>query len=164
MSTPTNPLKGKPDYVAELERIYGAPRDSGFGSAVFYEPSTSEGDLEAIALKYYRYFLGDLWSRFGEAVWMNHWQRVYRRGLDDKPDIVAVLRAIAAPDVRSSVPLLLETDEAETSRQALAIAFDDAKVKELEIYKIGDGEAMSGLLVAGQRHTREKIFLVLLMD
>jgi hypothetical protein len=163
MSTPTNPLKGKPDYVAELERIYGAPRDSGFGSAVFYEPSTSEGDLEAIALKYYRYFLGDLWSRFGEAVWMNHWQRVYRRDLSHPPDIVAELRAIAAPDVRSSVPLLLETDEAETSRQALAIAFDDAGVNELEIYKIGDGEAMSGLLVAGQR-AGERTFLVLLMD
>jgi hypothetical protein len=164
MSTPTDPSEGKPDHVTELERIYGAPSNSGFGSAVFYEPSTSEGDLEAIALKYYRYFLGDLWSRFGEEAWMNHWQRVYRRDPSHPPDIVAELRAIADPDVRSAVSLLLETVEAERSRQALAIAFDDAGVKELDIYRLGDGEAMSGLLVAGRRHAGERIFLVLLMD
>jgi hypothetical protein len=31
-------LSGRtPDYVTELERIYGAPSRTGFGGAVFYE-------------------------------------------------------------------------------------------------------------------------------
>jgi hypothetical protein len=42
---------------------------------------------------------------------------------------VAELIAIADTDVQSSVPPLVETDEAEPSPPALVIAFDDAEVK-----------------------------------
>ena len=46
-----------------------------------------------------------------------------------------------------------------------AAAFDDPAVTELRVFNLGDGEAMSGLLVAGRRQaTGEATFLVFLMD
>ena len=39
------------------------------------------------------------------------------------------------------------------SRAALAVAFDDPGVTELRVFDLGDGEAMSGLLVAGRHAT-----------
>jgi hypothetical protein len=65
-----------------------------------------------------------------------------------------------------SIPMILEVVEnAEAARQALAAAYDDAAVTGLAVYTVGDGEAMSGLLVAGRRgETGEATFLVFLMD
>ena len=54
---------------------------------------------------------------------------------------------------------------AEAARAALSAAFDDPKVSELRVFNLGDGEAMSGLLVAGRRGASgESTFLVFLMD
>ena len=51
------------------------------------------------------------------------------------------------------------------ARAALAAAFDDPAVTELHVFNLGDGGAMSGLLVAGRRQgTGEATFLVFLMD
>ncbi len=57
-----------PNYVSDLQAIYGAPSQAGFGSAMFYEPAGESVDLEPIALKIYRHFVGDLWERWSEAV------------------------------------------------------------------------------------------------
>ena len=51
------------------------------------------------------------------------------------------------------------------ARAALAAAYDDPAVTDLRVYNLGDGGAMSGLLVAGYRKgTGEATFLVFLMD
>ena len=70
------------------------------------------------------------------------------------------------PTRRHSVPMILENiDGAEQARAALAAAYDDPAVTELRVFNLGDGEAMSGLLVAGRRGaTGEATFLVFLMD
>ena len=62
--------------------------------------------------------------------------------------------------------MILEGVEgAEQARAALAAAYDDPAVTELRVFNLGDGEAMSGLLVAGRRGaTGEATFLVFLMD
>jgi hypothetical protein len=56
-----------PPQVADLQAIYGLPSQIGFGSAVFYERVDRAEDLEPVALSIYRYFVGDLWERFGET-------------------------------------------------------------------------------------------------
>ena len=85
-----------------------------------------------------------------------------------KPDIVAELRGITDRDARSSVPMILDNMEGadgERARAALAAAFDDSAVTEISVYNLGDGGAMSGLLVAGRRgETGESTFLVFLLD
>jgi hypothetical protein len=53
---------------------------------------------------------------------------------------------------------------AQDAQKALSAAFDDSSVTELEVYNIGDGEAMSGLIVAGRRSKGETAVQVFLLD
>ena len=155
----------KPSYVANLEAAYGAPSQAGFGSAVFYEPLAAGDDLAEAALAKYKYFVGNLWERYGEDAWIGPWKEVYVRQAGTSPDIVAELRGIADADARASVPMILEVVEnVEAAQKALSAAHDDPAVTELRIYNLGDGGAMSGLLVAARRDTGEATFLVFLMD
>jgi hypothetical protein len=122
-------------------------------------------DLEQGALEYYQYFVGDLWARWGEDAWMGPWKEVYAREADTNPDIVAELRGITDFDAKQSVPMILDVvQNAEAARQALATAYDDPAATELRVYNLGDGGAMSGLLVAGRRDGGEALYLVFLMD
>jgi hypothetical protein len=118
------------------------------------------------ALEKYKYFVGDLWERWGEDAWMGPWKEVYARTPGSKHDIVAELRGIKDQDASFSVPMILDNVEgAEKARAALSAVYDDATVTDLRVFTLGDGEAMSGLLVAGQRAgTGDATFLVLLMD
>ena len=155
----------KAAYVADLEAAYGAPSQAGFGSAVFYEKMKAAGSLEKKALEKYKYFVGDLWERYGEDAWMGPWKEVYVRKADATRDIVAELQGITDADAKQSVPMILDVVEnAEAARKALAAAYDDPAVTELGVYNLGDGGAMSGLLVAGRRDAGEATFLVFLLD
>jgi hypothetical protein len=133
---------------------------------VFHEHLKATDDLERAALAKYRFFVGDQWERFGEAVWMGSWKEVYSRQPGAKHDIVAELRGIADRGARLSASVVLDdVEDAETARAALSAAFDDSAVTELSVYNIGDGGAMSGLLVAGRRgETGEATFLAFLLD
>lgn len=78
---------------------------------------------------------------------------------------MAELRSLTDWEAKLSVPMLLDDiPDAETARKALSASFDGPDVVELVAYTLGDGEAMSGILVAGRRHTGEATFLVFLMD
>ena len=163
--THSRKTEAKPDYVAKLEAAYGAPSQAGFGSAVFYEPSVAAGKLEQTALAKYKYFVGELWERWGEEAWMGPWKEVYTRATGTSGDIAAELSGITDVDAKGSVPMILEVvTNAEAARQALSAAFDDPAVAELAVYNLGDGAAMSGLLVAGRRDSGEATLLVFLMD
>jgi hypothetical protein len=156
----------KPPYVTALEAAYGAPSQAGFGSAVFFEQMKAEDDLTQAALAKYKYFTGELWERWGEAAWMGPWKQVYVRPAGAKPDIVAELRGIQDADAALSAPMILDSvRDAEKARVALAAAYDDPAVTELRVFNLGDGGAMSGILVAGRRGaTGDATFLVFLLD
>lgn len=158
-------MEKKPDYVTQLEAAYGAPSQAAFGSAVFYETAKATDSLEQMALEKYKYFVGELWERYGEDAWMSPWKKVYTRQTGTKHDIVAELRGIRDFDAALSVPMILDNIEgADKARAALSTAFDDPSVTELLAYNLGDGGAMSGILVAGWRSNGETIFLVFLLD
>ncbi len=165
-ATSSKPAAAKPAYVTSLEAAYGPPSQAGFGSAVFYQAIAASDDLTQAALARYKYFVGDLWQRYGEDAWMGPWKEVYVRQAGAKRDIVAELRGIDDPDAAISVPMILDNiDGAEQARAALAAAYDDPAVTDLRVYNLGDGGAMSGLLVASYRKgTGEATFLVFLMD
>lgn len=156
----------KPAYVSSLELAYGTPSQAGFGSAVFYEQAKATDDLEKLALEKYRYFVGDLWARYGEDAWMGPWKKVYSRKTGALHNIVTELRSIADPDAAISVPMILDNlEEADKARLALSSAFDDPAVSDLHVFNLGDGGAMSGVLIAGRRNDAgEAIFLVFLLD
>jgi hypothetical protein len=160
--SPSTPI---PIYIGALKKVYGAPSQAGFGSAVFYEKLAPGTVLEQAALRYYRYFVGNLWDRYGETAWMTPWKQVYTRPPGAKADIVGELSAIADPTARLSVPLLLEPGgNSESAQKALSKTYDDVSVIELHVYTLGDGAALSGLLIAGRRNNGEATFLVLLFD
>jgi hypothetical protein len=156
----------QPQYVTGLQAAYGAPSQAGFGSAVFFERMKADDDLTQAALAKYKYFTGELWERWGEAAWMGPWKEVYARKPGAKADIVAELRGITDQDAAISAPMILDSvQDAEKARAALAAAYDDPAVTELRVFNLGDGGAMSGILVAGRRGAaREAAFLVFLMD
>lgn len=154
-----------PDYVKDLQAMYGMPGDGGFGSAVFFQPQLAADELAAAALDNYKYFVGKSWTPSREAAWMSTWQCVYARAAGDRHDVVAELRDIGDRAVRSSVTMLLDAvDQAAQARQALAAALDDPAVSQLLVYRLGDGEAMSGLLIGARRDDGAAVFLVFLMD
>lgn len=155
-----------PGYVRQLEHAYGPPSQQGFGSAVFHAMLGTQDSLSAAALESYRSFVGLKWEQFGESAWMEPWREVYRRPDGARRDVVSELRAIADREVRNSVPMILDVVEgADAARSTLSAAFDDPQVTELRVFNIGDGGAMSGLLVAGRRgRTGEAVMLVFLMD
>lgn len=155
-----------PQYAADLQDAYGPPSRAAFGSAVFFESPFTGNDLEQGARDKYRYFVGELWDRYGEQAWMGPWRQVYARQRGATPDIVAELRSITDPEASNSAPMILDVvQDAEQARAALDAAFDDPAVTDLRVYNLGDGGAMSGLLIAGYRaDSKEATFLVFLLD
>lgn len=163
----TAPITGaKPAYVTDLEKAYGEPSQAAFGSAVFFEHPKPDTSLDKEALAKYRYFVGEQWDRLGgDEAWLGAWKRVYNRKAGAEPDIVKELRGIDDVDTRNSVPMILEAVEnADKAVEALVAAYDAPRVTDLNVYNIGDGGAMSGLVVAGRRANGETTFLVFLMD
>jgi hypothetical protein len=77
---------------------------------------------------------------------------------------VAELRAIANPAVANHVPIMLmeDTETQDKAQQALAAVFDAPQVTNLQVYAIGDGAALFGLLVAGYRPNAVTILISLI--
>lgn len=83
---------------------------------------------------------------------MGAWKQVYARQPDTPHDTVEELRRITDPNAKLSVPMILDDLEgAAQARVALAAVFDEPDLTELTVYTIGDGGAMSGILLAGRR-------------
>jgi hypothetical protein len=151
--------------IAALEAAYGRPSQAGFGSAVFTERIADGDRLEDKALGWYRHFLGERWTPETEAAWMGPWKQVYERPAGAKADIVAELQGITDQHAAISVPMILEVvEDAEAARAALSAVYDDPSMTEVRVFDLGDGEAMSGLLVAGRSTTEDAVFLVFLLD
>lgn len=86
------------------------------------------------------------------------------RTSDTKRDIVRELKSIADREVRISAGLLLDNQEdSEAAGAALHSALGHPAVCELKVFKIGDGAAMSGLLIAANIQEAGCLSLILLL-
>lgn len=159
-------MSGRPAFVDALERVYGPPSQAGFGSAVFWDPASDDEPLADLARARYRHFVGELWERWGEAAWTGPWRQLYERPAESAESVVAELRGLTDRDAASSARMLLEPSSgAAAAQKALAGAFDDPAVRELRIFNLGDGEAVSGLLLAARLgRPRGALFLAFLYD
>lgn len=155
----------KPDYIEALEAIYGPPSQEGFGSAVFVEQLGPEAQLVEASLHYYQTFVGTKWQEWGEETWLAPWKEVYARPIGAPGSIVEELRAIEDPSTARFVPLILDVvADPLAGQRALAAAYDAHEVVELRVYNIGDGEAMSGIILAGRGARGQTTLLILLLD
>lgn len=155
-----------PDAFDELEARFGGPSDDGFGSAVFRRPAPPGSDLEALARDVYRDFVGELWTRFGAEAWTGAWSELAARSAAAEGSVLDLLGAIADPLGRSAADMLVNGGpDPEAAAKALADAFDREGISGLKVFRIGDGEAMSGVIVAGSdRDAGEAAFVAFLMD
>lgn len=150
----------QPDTVTQLQRHFGGPSDAAFGSAVFFESGQAAVRLEEEALGKYQYFCGKTWKAFGEENWLSNWKLLYSRMPQQNEGIVSELRALQPLETKSAAMMLLDDPEAATLLQS---AFDVIETTALHIYSLGDGSAMSGLLIAAQR-LEGRVFLTFLLD
>lgn len=150
----------KPSFVTDLEQFYGGPSKSAYGSAVFFEPGIEAEHLENDSLAKYQYFCGDTWTRFGEENWLTNWSQVFARTDNSQRDIVTELSSLDDRDARRLASMLLDNVGA---HGALRTALDDSQVSEMRVFKMGDGGAMSGLLIAALR-PEGAVYLVFLLD
>ncbi len=150
----------------QLEAVYGGPSESGFGSAVFRLPAADTADdLDAAAEAIYRRFVGDAWKLGGDDAWMGPWKCVYERAAGTEPAIVAELRGIDDQAAKGSIPLLMDLlPDPGAAEQALSAAFDEPGMAAVRVYNIGDGAAMSGIILAGEKDTGERVFVTALLD
>jgi hypothetical protein len=155
-----NEAKDSSGAIAKLQAAYGSPSQEAFGSAVFVEQLSAADGLEQAALEKYRYFIGDLWERYGEDAWMGPWKEVYERPNGADHAIVAELNGIGDQDAALSAPMILDVDP-----DALSAVFDAPVITDVRVYTLGDGAAMSGLLIAAwNSKVKEATLLVFLMD
>jgi pimeloyl-ACP methyl ester carboxylesterase len=159
------PIESKPYYVNDLEAAYGPPSQEAFGSAVFFELAGEDDDLEDLTKDVYQTFVGDKWQEWGEEAWMSPWKEAYRRPDDIEHDVLAELRAIEDFQTQLQVEQILDNiEDSQKAQQAVAAAYDPVEVVDLRAFNIGDGDVMSGLIIAGRRVNGEATFLVFLLD
>jgi hypothetical protein len=160
----------KPKWIEILEDAFGCPSQAAFGTAVFHElisdetASAESGTLEQRAFKWYQHFCGETWEKFGAENWMREWKLVYRRS-SKAQSILNELDSVDDPQVRMNAETMLEgTAEPQSARAALKQAFDDPSIEDLRIFRMGDGGAMSGIMIAGRRANNETAFVGFLLD
>ena len=144
--------------------VYGKPSSAGFGSAVFYN-TINDTTLESAALNNYKAFMGGQWNTDSESRWKSTWKRCYERPQGTTPDILTELNNIKDPDAKRSVPLLTELiEQADQGKAALATVFNHPDITKVQVYNIGDGEALSGLLLCGLFAEQVYCSVICLMD
>lgn len=60
--------------------------------------------------------------------------------------------------------LLNGHDKPDAARRALSAVYDDAGMELVQVYTLGDGAALSGVLIAGRARSGAATLLVFLMD
>ncbi|MEZ5766730.1 MAG: hypothetical protein R3D80_03035 [Paracoccaceae bacterium] len=107
-----------------------------------------------------------LWDRLGADAWLAPWSLAAARAQGSAQSVVDLLDTLEDLATRSAADMLVNANpDPEAAPDALREAFDHDGISELKVFTIGDGEAMSGLLIAAQdRETSEAIVLVFLMD
>ncbi|MBL8889082.1 MAG: hypothetical protein JNL67_03830 [Planctomycetaceae bacterium] len=157
----------RPTGLAELEEMFGAASDAGFGSAVFFSSGdrAAERSLEAEGLQVYEKFCGKKWTKFGVENWLSNWKLLHERPIQDGGDIVAEIEAIRDPESGSAAQMLLDAGpDVERAATTLRTVFNDPDIARLQIFKIGDGGAMSGAIIAAQWPVGVRVFLIILLD
>lgn len=153
------------EIIKELENVFGKPSSSGFGSAVFYEVSKLNSSLKSIALEDYELFMGEKWNSETKDRWSSGFRKVYERSNGAQSDILSELKNISDADAKRSVPLLIElVENADQGKLALAAAFNHQDISNVEVYTVGDTEAMSGLILCGLFKDHSACSVICLMD
>ena len=152
--------------VQRLEELFGKSSQNTLGAAVFQsDAAVSPDGLDEFSKSKYQYFAGDAWESLGQDNWLKTWARLYRRPAGDQGAILSELKELNDPATALAASQLTENhDDPQGAAQALQGVFDSPQVRDVSIYRIGDTEAITGVLLSGILETGFAIALVFLMD
>ncbi|MCW6034739.1 hypothetical protein K4A83_00405 [Spirulina subsalsa FACHB-351] len=158
-----------PPYAQDLMNFYSPPHQGAWGTVIFYEQIPSDAELEAVALAQYEYFVGGSTRDF--MIWRPQWKLIYERTPDCEPNIRVELDAatwVAGLDYEDRIANVLQYDYDSEGNfyepKVLAAGFNSPEAQEFQVYTIGDGEVMEGLLALSRRRNGETITLAFLKD
>lgn len=153
--------------IVALEKMFGGVSHEGAGSSVYPISKEDVGPIDSVAWAKFKAYLGPKYTDASAPYWKKGWEKVYVRKVhpDSSSNINTELSRHKDPRVKASVPLLLEfVQPVVKARQALAGVYNRKDIKELAIFVIGDGEAYSGLLIAGRYKDGTGCTLVAMSD
>jgi hypothetical protein len=152
--------------VSKLTEAFGGPSEETLGAAVFVSESKVDlSTLDQFAKSVYEHFVGNAWENFGPDNWNKTWQMLYRRGAGASPEILEELKSLGDPSTELAASQLTENhDDPEKASEGLKAVFDSPSAQSVSIYKIGDSEAITGVLLACLLPTEHAVALVFLMD
>jgi len=152
--------------LERLEEVFGKPSKATLGSAVFTSSEIIDGQkLDDFAQKSYKHFVGEAWETIGEANWTKLWSRLYRRADGKESGILSELKDLSDSATSLAASQVTENhDDPTAAEQALQMVFDSSAIRDVSIYRIGDSEAISGVLIAGILGSGTAVALVYLMD
>jgi hypothetical protein len=152
--------------VERLEELFGKPSENTLGAAVFLSDTDIESDqLEGFAKSKYQHFTGAAWESIGKENWTKPWELLYLRSTDASGAILNELRDLQDFSTALAASQLTENHNDPTGAAlGLQDVFDSPQIHDVSIYRIGDNEVITGVLVAGILCTGKAIALVFLMD
>ncbi|MFM7931057.1 MAG: hypothetical protein ACKO9Q_25390, partial [Pirellula sp.] len=97
--------------------------------------------------------------------WEQTWKLLYRRPLESKSEILEELKSLGDSSSELAGSQLTENhDDPSGAADGLKGVFDAPWIRCVSIYRIGDSEAITGVLMAGILPTENAIALIFLMD
>lgn len=156
------------ETISRLQEIYGGPEVRGLGSGVIEIPLDDESRFESTAKERYRVFCGEIWERFGPENWMGQWAEVYRRPVAKGGSAAAIeseLRGLEDHPASMAGSLMLDNiDDADAAKETLKRVFDDPAIRRLSIYRLGDGEAIFGIMIAALAGSPGRMTMLITMS
>ncbi|MFM8262798.1 MAG: hypothetical protein ACKN9S_11025 [Pirellula sp.] len=154
------------EAISKLVAVFGSPSQNTLGTGVFQSDSqVDEAQLDAYAKSVYQHFVGPAWENFGPENWEQTWKLLYRRPLESKPEILEELKSLGDSSSELAGSQLTENhDDPSGAADGLKGVFDAPWIRCVSIYRIGDSEAITGVLMAGILPTENAIALIFLMD
>jgi hypothetical protein len=152
--------------IGRLTETFGGPSQNTLGSGVFLsETNLDSAKLDDYAKSMYQHFVGKAWEQIGAENWDKTWQILYRRPAESKTGILKELQSLGDAATELAASQLTENhDDPEGAAGAIVGVFDSPSISCVSVYRIGDTEAITGVLLAGLLTTERAIALVFLMD
>lgn len=152
--------------ISKLTEVFGGASQNTLGSAVF-ESDTKVGleTLDDYANSVYQHFVGKAWEDFGPENWNKTWKMLYRRPQGSNGSILEELKSLGDASTELAASQVTENhDDPTTAAHGLTGVFDSPSLACVSVYRIGDSEAITGVLMAGLLPTEYAVALIFLMD
>lgn len=162
-SPPLSGTKGSTDDApwARLQALLGPCAPVGMGDAVCHEPLAAGVPLETWARDKSLVLANKGWENFQPEMWRAQFRELYRRPESATGAITDELAALTGDNIELVIGNFLDNrDNAGELKQSLTAVFDAPAMSEVVVYRIGDGQALAGVLLVGRQRGKNEVTCV----